>query len=477
MGVNNLWREALLNASRNLRQNVLKGRIWGFDEDDDTNSTTTKFPYTHVFSSSSSSLEDVSESQDITPNKSSNRKGRVRGLVASLERTSSSGLSYHGSSTSEGEAVANAWADEEASFASGSEASEVEDRKARATIKKRILPEPPVDTSPFSMPAVELLPEISGAGDTFNTNSEPTVEELLASSTDSLSRSWGANAWEDLNIGETVKRIAPEQAAILESPVSPSPSSGNSSRVGSGKGSNKSTSSSKRQIKDIFSRPLPSRPLPTPPMSASSSPGGLNLIPGIPLQIVEKVDKVDVDESIRVNVNELVKNDSAKKKLEAEENEKLQTALSLLEIFRERLTEVEKRLEILERKDVEQVVLQDHNCQDTVKRNSVTESRSVQVECMGATKPSTILVEAKSVQTNESSGPSKKPPSSIAENSINNNCDSLTPVSNKSEWRNYIPNTWDPLEKGVPSYVLMVGVGVCAVVLTTLLKRIAGKKA
>ena len=32
MGVNNLWREALLNASRNLRQNVLKGRIWGFDE-------------------------------------------------------------------------------------------------------------------------------------------------------------------------------------------------------------------------------------------------------------------------------------------------------------------------------------------------------------------------------------------------------------------------------------------------------------
>ena len=157
MGVNNLWREALLNASRNLRQNVLKGRIWGFDEDDDTNSTTTKFPYTHVFSSSSSSLEDVSESQDITPNKSSNRKGRVRGLVASLERTSSSGLSYHGSSTSEGEAVVNAWADEEASFASGSEASEVEDRKARATINKRILPEPPVDTSPFSMPAVELL--------------------------------------------------------------------------------------------------------------------------------------------------------------------------------------------------------------------------------------------------------------------------------------------------------------------------------
>ncbi|KAF5320573.1 hypothetical protein D9758_018309 [Tetrapyrgos nigripes] len=32
-GINKLWRTALLTASRNLRQNVLRGRIWGFEDE------------------------------------------------------------------------------------------------------------------------------------------------------------------------------------------------------------------------------------------------------------------------------------------------------------------------------------------------------------------------------------------------------------------------------------------------------------
>lgn len=37
-GLNKLWRAALLTASRNLRQNVLKGRIWGFDSESNSGS-------------------------------------------------------------------------------------------------------------------------------------------------------------------------------------------------------------------------------------------------------------------------------------------------------------------------------------------------------------------------------------------------------------------------------------------------------
>ena len=46
-----------------------------------------------------------------------------------------------------------------------------------------------------------------------------------------------------------------------------------------------------------------------------------------------------------------------------------------------------------------------------------------------------------------------------------------------TDWRNYMkkPN-WDPLDNGVPTYVLMVGVGVCVVVLSTLVKRFVGKR-
>lgn len=51
-------------------------------------------------------------------------------------------------------------------------------------------------------------------------------------------------------------------------------------------------------------------------------------------------------------------------------------------------------------------------------------------------------------------------------------------LAGRREWGDLLKpvGDWDPLENGVTSYVLMVGVGVCAVVLSTLFKRLAGRR-
>ncbi|KAJ8523109.1 hypothetical protein ONZ45_g381 [Pleurotus djamor] len=125
-GINKLWSSALLAASRTLRQNVLKGRIWGFGSTDFEGASTEDITTTNPFiehiqydSASSTSSLDIDRSysdneffdvtfqsnakhvvldDDDTPVKGHRRgrpslgklkNGRVRGMVESLERSAS----------------------------------------------------------------------------------------------------------------------------------------------------------------------------------------------------------------------------------------------------------------------------------------------------------------------------------------------------------------------------------------------------
>lgn len=85
MGVNQLWRESLLAASRTLRKKVLKGRIWGFgshstegESDAPVKPSKRRIP---------STVEEAHEETIPSPPPSA---GRVRGMVKTLERRSSS---------------------------------------------------------------------------------------------------------------------------------------------------------------------------------------------------------------------------------------------------------------------------------------------------------------------------------------------------------------------------------------------------
>ncbi|OBZ72021.1 hypothetical protein A0H81_07374 [Grifola frondosa] len=98
MGMTKRWREALLAASRNLRQNVLKGRIWGPDAanshspDSGSPPRPSRIFANAQYNSSSSSIESFAsdgEDADKFHHVKASRNGRVRGMVATFERSGS----------------------------------------------------------------------------------------------------------------------------------------------------------------------------------------------------------------------------------------------------------------------------------------------------------------------------------------------------------------------------------------------------
>lgn len=124
MGMNQLWRTPLLNASRSLRQNVVQGRIWGFGsalpEEEEEELSQPSSPSKHMSlpatiapinfndfdldslsqSTSSHVTQETSEADvedaDRRRGPSSHARtssGRVKGLVANFERSSSSASS------------------------------------------------------------------------------------------------------------------------------------------------------------------------------------------------------------------------------------------------------------------------------------------------------------------------------------------------------------------------------------------------
>lgn len=100
MGINQLWREALFDASRILRKKVLQGRIWGFgqvgipSDDDDYLPSPTRPHKSRRGRIPTTVDEDIEhDAMDEQPGLSlpgGYRRGRVRSMVESLERSGSS---------------------------------------------------------------------------------------------------------------------------------------------------------------------------------------------------------------------------------------------------------------------------------------------------------------------------------------------------------------------------------------------------
>ena len=77
----------LLPASRSLRQNVLRGRIWGFESG---HNVPIRSPQDDDFSSNSANVDVGRRSRNTNFDPTSNDNGRVKGMIAFLEQSSSS---------------------------------------------------------------------------------------------------------------------------------------------------------------------------------------------------------------------------------------------------------------------------------------------------------------------------------------------------------------------------------------------------
>ncbi|KAI0833856.1 hypothetical protein BC628DRAFT_1427720 [Trametes gibbosa] len=209
LGMNKKWRRALLAALRNLRQNVLKGRIWGTDGSPTSSPSIESVSSGQIFSnpiinSSSSSIESsasLSTGEDDTAGavlgRSKARRyknGRVRGMIETFERSGSfsseGGLEDGETGLSNERVNLRRWVRQEGQITGQSAMIE----ESPSPSRRRPLPVPPTITGASSGPLVD--------------DEEPTIETLLAQVSSSQPAT-GARAWEEIDLepGVTVKRI------------------------------------------------------------------------------------------------------------------------------------------------------------------------------------------------------------------------------------------------------------------------------
>ena len=174
---------------------MIKGRIWGPDSDTSPSAALSpplpSQPFSPLYDSysSASSVEFTDEEEDVAIKKKRKVRGRVLGMVRSFERSGS--------------------------FSSASDVDEDEERVNHSTIKHwwgdRSAPGEVIVSPTSEAPPESSLPPQS---DPFV--EEPTVESLLAEA--ETKDSWGARAWEqfDVDSGVTVKRV--EDPTLDEKP-------------------------------------------------------------------------------------------------------------------------------------------------------------------------------------------------------------------------------------------------------------------
>lgn len=435
-----MWRATLLTASRNLRQNVLKGRIWGFGnsiedsphspissagsaDDDEENtpnsrlrrSNARKPSYTKVVqnpfvggkafsgyssASSSSSVEDLHS--DPAPGRGRIRNGRVKGMVQSFERSSS---------LSESEDPSRPPFIRSGSDISG---AEPEDDSFYATAKARdvMRPLPPV-------PAVAPY-EVNGE--------EPSMEELLASTPSEY------------------PLLVPNDSVGTKNTII---SSGRRKKRGvhAWEADDASVATAKRVVSAI-------------PTGASASmlaashifeePGSENIL--LPARDEEFCDEVAQQEHI----------------LEADLLQSINSTKGMIESFQERLAEVEGKIKEMERMQ-EEKKRQEEEAQSSKTKEvsqqelSPTQSPRVIARNMLDADPPTLYSKALTIFFGLSP--------TVAAGSASHDAD-MEQRRRRRERLSAYDRLLNPDSIGaLPSYVILVSLGMCAVVFKVLTRR------
>ena len=539
--MNKKWRDALLAAARNLRQNMLKGRIWGGAESPNGSpSPPSASPPSKVFSSaqynsSSSSIESTSslsagdDDADAEPGMAGTslgrskarryRNGRVRGMVETFER-SGSFSSDGGLDGPEGNTEGNAadertkfrtWSRQEAQLTGQSVMRSPSPSPSPSPSRRRPLPVPP---SPGSSNTGSIVDE------------EPTMEALLArleKGQPHLARTHpvtGAEAWEaaDLAAGVTVKRVpdAPQPSFSPESHFGTRVLTGLGSGHSSG-GSSKGKGKGDRRVVTAIFAPAPdasgalkalettaglsafasppaspdSRPLPQPPQSRPESPSK-----GRPLPPTPGVGAGAAEGGAGPAIG-----DEGALQLERMLEEEILATRALLETFRTRLEAVEEKVADLEALEIvrahEDLARAEVEALNRVGAETVheeAEKESVEVGVQFARELSDAGVCASEAGP---AVPLELDPAPTTISSVSSSLQSVIPEVVRrlhAPAELFAPGAWkDTKDKArgkdgaeedegapatvsdLPSYVFLVGLGVCAVVVQVVLRKVVAR--
>lgn len=431
----------MLAASRNLRQNVIKGRIWGGDVDnlEPPSPSLPSHPFSsNLYNSSSSSLDLTDNGRDVYKQHRRNR-GRVHGMVQQFERS--------GSFSSESSLERD---------------SPLEVNHCRRLSKDSATTDEPIFMSPTS-DSLSLPPP----SPPLSVSEEPTMEVLLASS--ESSGAWGARAWEEFDAapGVTVKRL--EEPLVSEPNISADTVSRLQTMVAfNGAGKAKSVRLSKgkqdrRVITAIF----------TPPTcEAIENPKATSEA----VQVIESGTDSETDNVPPVAPVADTTDDTVVAQITATEREhaleaELAETRALVNAFKVRLEKVERKVAELE---VE------------VHRNEAAREKSTSFDSTARTSRICIseLVDIESesavnLDSDTSSSTLLDGEDELAEGDETHALtlpQNITSSSDKKSAEDVgAPDAQDDADPSsvaeLPRYVLLVGLGVCAVVMRVIMKR------
>ncbi|KAK0470353.1 uncharacterized protein EV420DRAFT_108695 [Desarmillaria tabescens] len=432
--INKLWRSALLSASRSLRQNVLKGRIWGFGNGIDgspysvvAESDDEHTPNGHLRRRSSSLSETHSSNPFVNGSASSDdlgdndtpirrslrgkasggryRNGRVKGMVETFERSNSVDEGLSDSHPRRERSGSNA------STSSGSSIYETAD-SAYATLKPRPLPATPSDSSLSTSPPEE----------------EPSIEELLANS--------------------HLSSVSPVMERGDSSSVTKRPKKRRGGAVG--------VHAWEAEVEDNDSdgedgpqRVTVKRILPVPGTTVED------------LFALGPIAKTEIDVGVESLPEEPAPSIDAKARAQVEVLEKdLETTKQLIERLKARLEVVEKRVENMEVVEAEREREEEERRKKREEKEKQRQEEREQAEASRTTvstpfEPQTYLGKIFRALFGARSTP-------LA------NDDGRPRFLTSSYYERFVEPT---TLSGLPSYILLVGLGVCAVVLKVLIRK------
>ena len=452
-----LWRTALLTAARSLRQNILRGRIWGNPSSDAEQEQEQEqeqgqqqqqegdTPFgTALYASSSSSLDlpltggdaEAGSERRRTRRLGTNANGHVRGMVDKWERESVGSRSPTCKSD-------RSYSRSDSESDNGSELDESE-----------VAAEEDVDV-PGTL--VFVSPD-NGASSVAAADEEPSIEDLLASEEAPAipkDGSWGARAWEELDAGTTIRRVEAHDTIVPRHDGSADVGSASifetlSKRGGRTNGSSRRIQGTnmedlrptRRTAADIFA--VPKETITTPALVEA----------GVQAEPEEEAETAVAVVEAELEAKELV--------LEGD----VRDARALLEKFRRRLEEVEERVSAMEAKS--------DAAEEQQTQVSPQQQEQPQSEAQGfsAAEKDTYDKAAEKTRVVPECDPTTAVEISVDERKAGQDAGGAYadgPVVRR------VVDLGPTTVSDLPSYVFLVGLGVCTVVLQVVLKRVAGR--
>ncbi|KAG8930938.1 hypothetical protein FRC02_003456 [Tulasnella sp. 418] len=467
MGINQLWRDSLLNASRTLRSNVLQGRIWGFGQAGEADISS--FPST-VFEEAGETRGDIKSTSQGTISRA--RSSKVKSIIAGFERSTSSASSDSGfeadSPLSEAGSLPSPFSFED-SDSMVTSASEIEEKEAS-------IHEVPVEDIPKDLP-VSQLEETSSVDPPPPSVAAPDVKMQLESdeeSTGSLIIHTPPPMYDE----EAVVKDAPEDKEQLVQIFTTSSVQNTTSMTYPSQGSLSEATMEKlianlapssisgarawEEVEDL--EPGSTRRRITEPSQYSENNGVSK--PSSHVQPIRPQSTlVSLFEPPPLPMSEA-------QELEVEARERDRRNLALLSELRIRLEEVERRLDEMEAREREFEQIKQAIASATtasLKQRSAAGDQARDGE--GQESPNSGELSLTCSKCAAGSGPHNSIQSMELPHEV-----VKIPKGVQAETDDEDPFSSDPTPAGLPSYVFYVGVGVCAVVFRVMMKKVAGRR-